>query len=74
MIWLTRLKNIWAWSAYHPSSPPEEMGFSWAGFKKPEYPKNVLVEGKVIKNQEAKFIRRMKEDPIKRLTQEDAQN
>ncbi len=27
---------MWAWSAYHPSSPPEEVGFSWTGWIKPQ--------------------------------------
>lgn len=31
-----RIRNIIAWSAYHPSSPPEEIGFTWTGWKKPQ--------------------------------------
>lgn len=32
---LQRLKNLWAWSAYTPSNPPQEMGFTWTGYKEP---------------------------------------
>lgn len=30
-----RFKNLWAWSAYHPSdNQPENVGFTFTGFKK----------------------------------------
>lgn len=35
MILLKRLRNIWAWSAYHPSGNlPENVGFTWTDWKK----------------------------------------
>lgn len=30
-ILISRLKNVWAWSAYHPSNPPR--GFEWVDTK-----------------------------------------
>lgn len=36
MILLNRLRNIWAWSAYHPSgNQPKDIGFTWTEWKKP---------------------------------------
>lgn len=37
MILWNRIKNVWAWSAYHPNgNSPEEVGFTWTGWKKPQ--------------------------------------
>lgn len=75
MIWWNRIKNIWAWSAYNPTTnPPDELGFSWTSIKKAVNQKEInpkkLKSFLDIEPIQAHFIPRVKISPAEQIINE----